>query len=283
MSRAFLRFPTLLGAALFLGASPAAAVSLEDLIPLEPSERLRISARDVVANAFDNLYGCDLAQEVVMVTRTENGVTREQRVNMLRKRIKNRAHQLMDYRTTNQFYGLRLLKIEGHGRSDDHFMWVPELQRIRRFTSAQSGDLVQGTDLSFEDLEFRRIEEFAVVGRDLRELDGEWVEQVTIEPLDESPYERADLFIEPRDWVIREVHYYRTGSLTPFKTIRAPREEMNRFEDRVLPGRWIVTDYERRTQTDVIFRKTLVDPALADHLFSTVVLEKKAALPGVRK
>jgi hypothetical protein len=267
--------------AAWLLAGAAGAVSLEDVLPLPPREAFRLSARDVLARAFDNLYGCDLQQRADLVTRTRAGVVRRQVVHMLRKRIGGRAHSLLDYRTTNELYGLRLLKIEGNGRADDHFMWVPDLRRVRRFTSAQRGDQVQGSDLNLEDLEFRRAETFAIVGRRFDVLRGERVHRLTLEPLFDSAYARADLFVEPRDFAIREVHYYRRGSRRPYKRMTAPVDEMVRFDGRVLPGRWIIRDYERDTETDLSFTDIAVDPPLEDGMFSVTVLESGRPLPGV--
>lgn len=271
----------LLTGLLGLPASVVRAASLEDSLLIPDGAGFRTSAREVLERAFDNLYECDLLQKVEMVTRTRSGEARRQRVNRLRKRIDGRAHSLLEIRTTNEQWGLRVLRIERKHRDDDRFVWVPNLRRVRRLSSAQRGDQVEGTDLNLEDLEFRRAETFEIVGRSFTTLGDERVHLLTLQPLFASGYARMHMYVAMNDFSIREVHYYRRSAKQPYKVQRSPVADLKKVGGHVMPGRWIITDFDRGSETDVIFSETAVDPDIGDHLFSSAVLENGRPLPGV--
>ncbi|MCP5058061.1 MAG: hypothetical protein GY937_15250 [bacterium] len=116
--------------------SPVPASPLEDALPSVEDPLLQVSGREVIERAFENLYGVDLAQQIEIVTRKRGRVSRRHAVTVLRKKIRGRSHTLLDYRLGNELYGLRTLRIEHARGSYDRFIFAPELQRVRRFTSA---------------------------------------------------------------------------------------------------------------------------------------------------
>ncbi len=263
-------------------ASRGHAGPFEDALPLAPDPLLRSSAREVLERAFDNLYGCDLAERVELVTAKGGEVVRRHEVTLARKRIDGLTHTLFDYRMGNEFYGLRSLRIERRRGSYDRFLFLPELGRVRRFGSAQRADQVLGTNLHFVDLEARRIDDFAIVGRSVETLGGERMHRLVVEPLLDLHYAYAEVWVEPTRYAIREVRYHRRKGGPPSRSIRAPSEEMVPFPDRVLPSHWIIEDHEAGVRTDVYFRRIRVGPTLADSLFSLRTLVATPRLPVFR-
>jgi hypothetical protein len=264
-------------------AAPAAAAQpYEDALPPVAPAPLRESAYSVLTKAFENLYGCDLRDAVEIETLVDGKVVRRHEMRVLRKNIDGRAHLLVRFVTDNDYWDMRVLKIENHDRSDDHFVWVPALRRVRRMTSVQRSDAFQGTDLTLEDLEVHRAFRFEVLGRAFSVLQGEPVHVLTIAPLYELGYRRAILFVSQKDYAVLEVHYYRGESAQrPYKVSRAPREDMERAGDHVLPRLWIFTDYERGTETRARYRARELADDLDDALFSQARIEGDRTVRGL--
>lgn len=263
-------------------ASPAAraAAPIEDAFPTADPGTLREPARKVLERAFENLYGCDLEQEIELTTRSAGSPVRNHKLRVLRKTIDGRAHVLVRFVTANDYWDMRVLKIENRDRSDDHFIWVPSLRRIRRFTSVQQADQFQGTDLTLQDLEVKRADRFEIVGRAFSVLRGEPVQVLTVEPLTDLGYRRSIMYVSQRDYATLEVHYYRdTGGNRPYKVARAPREDMLVMDGHVLPQRWIFTDYQHGTETEARWRHLQVVTGLDDELFTAARLETRNFLP----
>ncbi len=264
-------------------AAPAASQSLGDAFPVVDDPLHHVSGREVLERAFQNLYGVDLSQHVEIVTRKDGKVVRRHEVTQARKRIGGRAHSLLDYRLGNELYGLRSLRIEHRGgASYDRFLFLPQFQRVRRFTSAQRADLVLGTDLHLGDLEVNHADEFAVVGRSVEQRGDERVHRVRVEPFKDTGYSSVEIFIEPGSYAIREARYFRPGSETPGRTILAPAEEMVPFPGHLLPSHWVIEGEEEGVVTDVYFRRIRVNPEIPDTLFSARTLEATTKLPAFR-
>ncbi len=126
-------------------------------------------------------------------------------------------------------------------------------------------------------------DQFAIVGRSVEARGAERVHRVSVEPFRPTDYERADLWVEPKNYAIREVRYYRAGSESPSRTIIAPPEEMVPFPGHLLPSHWVIEGTEKDVTTDVFFRRIRVAPDVPDELFSVRTLEMSSKLPAFSK
>ncbi|HTF33204.1 MAG TPA: outer membrane lipoprotein-sorting protein [Myxococcota bacterium] len=262
-----------------LGTSAAQAGSpIEDLAPGPIPYALRESARSVLERAFDNLYGCDLRDEIEIEAHVDGKVVRRHLLRVLRKNIDGRAHMLIHFVTDNDYWDTRVLKIENQDRSDDEFVWTHALGRVRRVTSAQRADAFEGTDLTLEDLEVHRASRFEILGRAFSIVQGEPVHVLTIAPLNDVGYRRAILFIAQKDYVVLEAHYYRgENGRRPYKVSRAPRDQMLETAGHVLPQLWIFTDYERGTESWLRWHRRSIPEDLYDRMLSSDALETQPA------
>jgi hypothetical protein len=260
-----------LALALLLAGAPAAGESA-----LGRPERIP-SAREVIQRAFENFYQCDLSQGVSFIVRQAGEVVLQYETRMLRKFIDGRANDLF-YFTEGDYRDLKILRIEREDRADDAFVYLPELRRPRRYPTAQRGDKFLGLELTIEDLEIRRIEKYEVVGRSFDRIDGELAYVVTVQPLYDSGYDRADFFVAAQDDAILQIRYYRRGALEPYKLAHAKREWMQHYGGRVLPRRMDFVDRSLGTETTILFRDRRVNPAISQARFSTLSLEKRFQL-----
>jgi hypothetical protein len=262
-----LRLAPLWGLALVLAAAPARAaergpggdaIASEDALPRLPP------AREVIERAFENFYQCDLHADLDFVVRRGGVTVLQYETELLRKYVRG-------------------MRIEQRDRADDAFVYLPELQRIRRVVMAQHADKLMGMEVTLEDLEIQRVDKFEIVGRSYSALDGEPVHVVTLKRLLESAYDRVDFFIAARDYAMLEVRYYRRGMLEPYKTTRMSRAWMEYYPHRVLPKRIDFLDRDAGTETTLLFRRRDVDPELSASRFSTLSLEKSLHLSELGK
>ncbi len=258
----------------------ASADALVDAIPSRSDELISISGREILKRALENLYGCDIAQQVDLYTKKNGKEVRRHSVTLMRKEIGGKAHTLFDYTMNNELYGLRSLRIEREEGLYDRFLFLPEFQRVRRFGAAQRADLILGTNLHFEDLEVRTPATWGIVGRSMVDFEGERVHQLQLEPVHDLDYDRADMLVEPERFGIRRIRYFRAGQTEPHRILTAPREEMVPFPDRILPSHWVIEEPKIGVVTDVYFRRIRTHPEVNDLLFSARTLESNAELPA---
>jgi len=172
--------------------------------------------------------------------------------------------------------------IEQRDRYDDQFVFVPDQQRIRRVGSGQRADPFMGSDFTIEDLERRYVEDYGLEGHRLSEVDGEKVVVVRVQPLYESAYDVAELFISTRDFAILEARYFRGPGEQPVKVLRAPREFTRSFDGHMLPTRMTMQDRVRGTATEARFERIVVNPNLDDALFTAAAVESGRKIPSRR-
>ena len=79
---------------------------------------------------------------------------------LINKSKDNSKKQMIWFLEPRDDYGIAFLKIEKKGESDFMNMWLPGFKKFRRISSQKKSDSFMGSDLSYEDMTNRDIEEY---------------------------------------------------------------------------------------------------------------------------
>lgn len=246
------------------------------------SDGLGPTPRAVLERAFSNLYDCDIRTLLELTLYDRSGDKATRRAEIARKYINGRLHSYGRFIEPPWMRDTAILIIDSRHSSDMHYLFLPDLQRIRRVTSVQRQDAFLGSDLWYEDLERHYPHEYEGVSMTRGERSGEpvWiVDAVPKEGL--SGYERVRFVIARSDALLLETIGFRNGSPEPFKTLVASRKHVLREDGHVLPTRLVVSNLLRKTRTEVHFRQLQVNPELSDQLFTSLALEAGRKVPGL--
>jgi hypothetical protein len=263
-----LRWISLCGLAVLSAAPPASQAESEH--PLAPAELLR--------QAFDRRYGADTHQQMTLRLRSGGREVQTQRIEVVTKMEEGQLRALARFTAPPDLRDTALLVLEQDGRPDDYFLYLPALDRVRRVSGAQRSDSFMGTDLTYEDLERRRIEEFEDLRATSGDVAGEAVRLVSARPRHPSGYERVEFAIATSDASILETRYLAKGSDAPFKVIRFPREHLHEEGRYSVPRRISVANLRRNTETEVTVEMLEIDPDVDLRLFTTDALLREAEL-----
>ncbi len=237
-------------------------------------------AADLLDRAFRNRYEMDTAQRIDLTVRNRAGAERRHTVEIATKRIDGRLHSLGRFIQPPDLRGTSILIIENEDRSDDHFVYFPYMEKVRRIGSSQRADAFMGTDLTYEDFERRYADDYDVVGQRPETLDDEDVVLVSASPRYDSGYARAEFAIATSDFAILRIRYFKQADADePSRILRAPRARMSRIGGHTLPMWMEVSDLRRRTTTEVRVEHIDVNPVLPDELFSAVSLRLRKRIP----
>lgn len=246
-----------------------------DALPASPALLLE--------QAFDARYDVDLVQILSLEVRRRGKTVYRQRLELASKRIDGRLHAFGRYREPAELRGTAVLIIETAERSDDQFIYLPSMRRIRRISSAQRIDSFLGTDLSYEDLERPRVEDYALEFGPPASVEGEPVTTIVGRPRADAGYERVEFRIAKRDAAILETRHFKRGAATPFKVSRFPRADIRAEAGRLIPTRILVESPGRGSQTEARSERLLVNPELESSLFTMAVLESARPIPGLER
>ena len=168
----------------------------------------------------------------------------------------------------------------GSDRGHDAFVYMPAAHGVRRVSTAQRGDSLFGTDVTYEDLERRRVEDFRVVAVDPDIAQEEAVIAIFAEPRTARSFHTVRFDVARADGVLLQTAYFKRGAQAPFREITAARGGMRRQGGHTLPTRLLVENHDRGTTTNVFYRGLEIAATIDDRLFSVRTLEQKGRIPG---
>lgn len=237
------------------------------------------SSESVLSAAFENRYEIDAISRVELVMRNGSGEEIHRKVHYITKIIDDRLHSIARLTAPEYLRGMTILTIERRDRSHDAFAFVPALGKTRRVTTAQKGDAFFGSDLTYEDLERKRTDEFELGKLVVAESGGEAIYRIGGEPVHEGIYSRVEFDVAQSDGAILVTRYYKRQDESPYRILEAPRASMIEQAGHVLPTRLFVRDALRGSSTEVLITAFRINASIPDRIFTVATLEQQRKLP----
>ena len=237
------------------------------------------TAESLLRTAFANRYEVDLTSKIELLMRDGSGQERRRLFRTASKVIDGRVHSVGRLIWPHHLRGMTILTIEARDRAHDAFVYLPSLGKVRRVSTAQRWDSFLGSDVTYEDLERRRVEEYELTSPEAGELAGERVYRIRARSRRDFSYAEVLFVIAQSDAAILDVRYFKEGESEPYRTVSAPRRFMVELNGHVLPTRMTVHNYARGTTTEVTFENLKVNPPIDQRVFSLVALEQERKLP----
>ena len=158
-----------------------------------------VNPSDVLSTAFQNRYDVDMVSTIELVMSNGRGQTRKREFEAVSKIIDGRLHSVGRIVWPNRLRGMTILTIEAGERGHDAFVYMPAMKIVRRISTAQRGDSFFGTDVTYEDLERRRIGDYVLESLENAEVAGEPVFVVTGAPHQRQTYSKVTFAISRAD------------------------------------------------------------------------------------
>ena len=243
------------------------------------------SSASVLSVAFANRYDIDAISRVELVIRNgsavgeESGEAARRTVHYVTKLIDKRLHSIARLTAPEYLRGMTILTIEQRDRNYDAFVFLPSLGKTRRVSAAQKDDAFFGSDLTYGDLERKRIDDFDLGELVVAERNGEVIYRIGAELVRKGKYSRVELDVAQSDHAILAERYYKRREEKPYRVVEAPRPAMVEQGGHVLPTRLLVTDLLRGGTTEVRIEDLRVNASIPDRIFTVATLERERKLP----
>lgn len=162
-------------------------------------------------------------------------------------------------------------------RSSDTFLYLPELQRVRRVNRGMSGGSLFGTDFSYED--FERVYGLVRDGRIERlpdaKLEGRTVWVVVGHPSaeSESAYERVVSHVDAQTCVPLKVEFFEAGERLRKRLVADPQTILEEGHVRV-PRSIVMHDLRDQTSSELVVERLEVDREIPAATFTRSWLER---------
>jgi hypothetical protein len=248
------------------------AEPLEDALPSRPSPE------EVLRAAFRNRYELDTVSKIELVMRNSTGSSRRRLFDTVSKRIDGRLRSIGRLIEPDHLRGMTIMTIEVPGKSEDTFIYLPSLRKVRRVSSSQRADSFLGSDLTYEDFERRRVSDFELEAMAADRFEGEPVWRIRARPRRPQSYAHLDFYVARADGAILATRYYKEGASDPFRTLDSPRSGMVEEGGHVLPLRLVARNVLRGTRTEITISDLVVNPPLDERLFTLTTLQSQRPL-----
>jgi hypothetical protein len=179
---------------------------------------------------------------------------------------------LLRFLAPEDIAGTGLLSVDKADGSTDQWLYLPELDRVRRIAGDRKGGRFVGSDLFFEDLQERKpsADSHRIVGREtVAGVSCQLLESVPREA-GSSVYSRRLSWVDPATSLVLRVDYFTRSPDNPVKRWEA-------VDRRQIQSIWTVTDSRMSDlasghQTRMLITKAVYDRRLPARLFNSRAL-----------
>ena len=210
--------------------------------------------------AFDRPAGTDLTTVSRMELRDKGrGARLRELVGYRLKKGRGESVNLLRFLDPQDIAGTGLLSLDKADGANEQWLYLPELDRVRRIGGDRKGGRFVGSDLYYEDLQQR------LPARDRHRLLGtETIAGVPCEVLESVPVEAADsVYLKRVSWIDRQtllamrIDYFEHDAATPSK-----RWEL--LAKKLIQRHWTVTDSRMTDLGTGHETRLIVDTAVYD-------------------
>ena len=212
----------------------------------------------------------DMSNRTKMVLTNSKGKIRTNA--MVSKSVDGNKKQIIWFMEPKDDKGVAFLKLEHDDKKDEMRMWLPAFKKVRRISTKKKGDSFMGSDLSYEDLSSRDLNE-----NEYKRLGDEKVNEVDCYVLEISPKKEAkSSYSKHISWIakeglygVKENSFDKRGELKKRKVFN-----FQKLKEYYVIERVFVEDIQKNHTTEVTFSEVKVDSGIDNKLFQEKNLKR---------
>ena len=212
----------------------------------------------------------DIISKTIMLLTNSKDKTRTSTI--LSKSSDNGSKQILWFLAPVDDKGVAFLKIEHDNKSDEMRMWLPAFKKVRRISSSKKGDSFMGSDLSYEDMTSRDLEENSYKRLEVDVLDGNNCFVIEVLPNEDikSTYSKHITWIDKKSLIaVQEESYDLSGELRKKKQFF-----FDCFSGYDIINKIFVEDVQKNHTTTLTMEDIKVDSGLDHSLFQEKNLKR---------
>ena len=205
----------------------------------------------------------DSRVDLLMTLINKKGKTRSSSLRSIMK--DDGAKQIIWFLSPADDKGIAFLKIEHDDQDDEMRIWLPAFKKVRRISAKKRSDSFMGSDMSYEDLSSRQLEEykFTLIRQEVYDsISCYLLESIPKEHI-RSEYSRHITWVDPTFLIpLKEVSYDKNGII--LKEKHFTYEQMDTYQ---ILTEVQVTNIQKNHSTQLKFENIELDIGVKDGLF----------------
>jgi hypothetical protein len=215
----------------------------------------------------------DSQSESTMLLINKKG--KKKTLKLLSKSKDDSKKQMIWFLEPKDDYGIAFLKIEKDGEDDFMNMWLPAFNKFRRISSQKKSDSFMGSDLSFEDMTNRELDEYTYK---ILELDVPCSKKSTnlCDVLESMPNDTDSEYSKHITWVekntylsIKEESYDKESLLLKNKSIK-----YSNIDNYYIMNELFVENIQKNHSTLLTINNIKINLGFSDDIFHTKTIKR---------
>ena len=212
----------------------------------------------------------DMKANLTMVLTNSKGKTRTSTIRSISK--DDSKKQIIWFLAPADDKGVAFLKIEHDEKDDEMRLWLPAFNKVRRISTKQKADSFMGSDMSYEDMTSRELNEFTykLTGSETIDDNEYYILESIPNPEIESTYSKHIAWVSKLDYLImKEESYDKSGRILKVKLLK-----YKRLKGYDIPEEMYVENVQKSHNTLLTFDKIELDTNVQDALFQEKNLKR---------
>ena len=222
--------------------------------------------------AFDKMFNYPSVRRIELKILRNSRVAGRRVFDVAYRKFDGLGHTILRFRAPEYLRDNALLMIETPAGDNDTWLYQPQVGHLRRVSTYQKGDSFYGSDLTFEDLENRRWENYRARYAEDAEVGGQKFHVVEAFPRGHSPYSRISIYVAVRSLAIGRIEFFKGEESSPFRTILVDLGQLVEEAGVFKPGTMRVEVGGRDWATEIVFTRIEVSPDITSKAFSAMRL-----------
>lgn len=205
----------------------------------------------------------DMQSTMKMVLTNKKGKTRNKEMHSISK--DDNKKQIIWFLEPKDDRGFAFLKIEHDDKDDEMRLWMPAFQKLRRISSKNKSDSFMGSDLSYEDLTTRELDDYSykIIGEEkINNIECYILESTPLAGTDTEYSRHVDWVTKMESLIIKSESYDNKNRL---KKTRSTEFQM--VKNYQLPLNIEVKNVQSNHRTNLTFSNIVVDQGIEDDQF----------------
>lgn len=180
---------------------------------------------------------------------------------------------IMVFDTPRDLKGTAILTFTHKVGSDDQWLYLPALKRVKRISAADKSGPFMGSEFAYEDLFSQEVEKYTYTYLRDELVDDEpcfVVERVPVDP--KSGYSRQVTWVDQSEYRLRRVDYYdRKGELLKTMTLAGYKQYLDQYWR---PDKMLMSNHQTGNSTTLLFEDYRFRTGLTDSDFNRSALSR---------
>ncbi len=233
-----------------------------------------LSGLEVIQKVYDRPTGNDMTGDLIMTIENSRGNQRIRKIKQFVKTVKNGEKKIMFFLSPADVKNTSFMtwSYDDATKSDDQWIYLPALKKVKRITSDSKGDYFMGSDFTYDDLGDRHPSDdnHTILGEEL--IDGK--ETIIIEsvPKDEDyMYARTVTWVVKDSWIgLKKEFYDEDDELLKILTVNGQES----FGDVIVLTKVIMKNIQKNQFTMMEFSDVQIDKGIPNNKFTERIMKR---------